>query len=588
MRDKIIKALQEATGEKEIHLEFPENEEFGDYATNVAMVLAKKKKKNPKDLPEEIVIKLKKDKNLIKIVSKIQIAGPGFINFFLSKEALFAELKKAVREKDKYGSSSIGKGKTVIVEYSSPNIAKRFSIGHLRSTIIGQALYNLYKFLGYKVIGDNHIGDWGTQFGMIIAQVVRKNLNAEMLTAGDFERLYVEFNKEMDKKPELRDQAKNWFRKLEEGDKKAKEIWKKTKDTSLKEFSRIYKLLGVEIDNAYGESFYEDKMKAVVDEVCKEGLMKKSRGAEIVEFPSTGSGQALQPAMLTKSDWATTYYTRDLATVKFRMEKFKPDIVIYEVGSEQKLHFKQVFATAELLGWLNGTELVHVAHGLIRFPHGKMATRRGETVKLESVLDEAVARARKIIKAKPSNGTRERLSNKEKEEVAKVVGIGAIKYFDLSHHPASDIIFDWEKMFVLEGNSAPYLQYTVARTNSVLAKLKTQNPKLKTVNLNKEEMTVLRRLPKFPEVVAQAAQNYSPNLLCNYLFDLAQKYNNFYARHRILDTSSERTKSKALSDNQHRIIDSDVKEFRVSLTSATGQTLKNGLRLLGIQAPSKM
>jgi arginyl-tRNA synthetase len=566
MKARIIKALQQATEVKDIQLEFPESEDFGDYATNLAMVLAKKKGKKPREYAEEVVEKLQKDRNLAKITSKIEFAGPGFINFYLSSDYLARELARVLKKGDRYGSANIGKGKTVLVEYSSPNIAKYFGIGHLRSTIIGQALYNLYKFLGYKVVGDNHIGDWGTQFGMIIAQVKRKNLDIEKLSVEDLERIYVDFNKEAEKKPELKDEARNWFKKLEQGDKEARHIWKKAKETSLKEFARIYRLLGVEIDHQYGESFYEDKIPAIIKQVAKRGLAKKSKGAEIVEF------EEMPPAMLLKSDGATTYFTRDLATVKFRIKEWNPKILIYEVGADQTLHFRQVFETARLLGWTKGCEFVHVAHGLLRFKHGKMSTRRGETVRLEDVLEESVERARKIIN---KSKTGRDLSKKEKNKISEAVGIGAVKYFDLMHQPTSDIIFDWEKMFVLEGNSAPYLQYTFARAQSVLAKAKAKGLVSKGWTLgsknwtfNREELSALRALIRFPEVVVRVAENYSPNLLCNYLFDLAQKFNHFY--------------------NVHRIIGGKEQGKRLALTKAVGQILKNGLEPLGIRVTERM
>ena len=577
IRDQVIKALQKATGEKGLRLEIPEVREHGDYSSNIALVLAKKRKKRPRDLANEIIKKLKKDRELAKIVSKIEVAGPGFINFWLSKETILDELRKVLKLGEKYGSSNLGKNKTVVIDYSSPNIAKRFGIGHMRSTIIGQALYNLYSFLGYKVIGDNHLGDWGTQFGALLAQIRNSNIEIRNLDIEKLEKLYVEFNKKAQDNPKLWDEARAWFKKLEDGDKGARKIWKQIVEISKKEFERIYDLLGIKIDKSFGESFYEDKMKAIVDELCQKGLSKKSKGAEIVEFDD------LPPAMLIKSDYATTYYTRDLATVKFRVEKFKPDIIIYEVGSEQKLHFKQVFATAGLMGWLKTTKLVHVAHGLIRFKEGKMSTRRGQSVMLEDILDESIKRAKKIIeKSEMSRG----LPKKEKDAVAKTVGIGAIKYFDLSHHYSSDIIFDWEKMFVLEGNSAPYLQYTHVRTQSVLRKAngkwKVESGKLNSqfsnfnFQFNKEELAVLRSLVHFPEVIEDCARAYSPNLLCNYLFGLAQKYNTFYNQHRILPSQITNHKSQITS------------EFRLALTSATGQTLKNGLKLLGIETPRKM
>jgi arginyl-tRNA synthetase len=559
MKARIVKSLQKATGIKEAHLEFPENEAHGDYATNVALVSAKKKKKKPKELAEEIIKKLQKDKDLTKVVSKIEVAGPGFINFFLSQDFLFTETDKIIKEGEEYGSSNLGKGKTVLVEYSSPNIAKYFGIGHLKSTIIGQTLYNLYKFLGYKVIGENHLGDWGTQFGMIIAQVKRKNLNIDDLTIDDFEKLYVGFNKETEDKPELREEAKHWFKKLEKGDKEARQIWQKAKDVSLTEFKRIYELLGVTIENTHGESFYEDKMLAIIKEAKEKGLSKKSEGAEIVEL------KGMPPGMLVKSDGATTYFTRDLAAVKYRIKTWDPELLIYEVGADQKLHFRQLFEAARLLGWAKNREFVHIAHGLIRGKLGKMSTRRGETVRLEGVLEEAIKRARKII---DKSETGRELSEKEKKNIAKAVGVGAIKYFDLSHHPTSDIIFDWEKLFLLEGNSAPYLQYTFARTQSVLEKAKAQDTKYDKQDINDEETLLLRSFPRFSETIIDAAKNYSPNLLANYLFDLAQKYNNFY--------------------NQHRIIGSENQGLRIMLTVAVGQILKNGLTLLGIKTPERM
>jgi arginyl-tRNA synthetase len=560
--EEIIKAIKKASGEDGVKLETPVLPEHGDFSTNIAMQ-ASKKEGNPKDLAEKIASKLKKDKDLEKYVEKIEVAGPGFINFWLSREHLLGNLGTVLQEKEKYGASDLGKSKTVVVEYSSPNIAREFSIGHLRSTIIGQALYNIFDFLGYKTIGDNHLGDWGTQFGMIIAQVVRRNLDPNSLTVEDYQKLYVEFNKEAKDNPELQEEARSWFKKLEDGDKKARDVWQAAKDISLKEFDRIYRLIDVKIDNAYGESFYEDKMPPIIKEVRRKGLSKKSEGAEIVEFKNIEA-----PAVLLKSDGATTYYTRDLATVKFRVSKWKPSKIIYEVGAEQKLHFRQIFETARLMGWAKGTKLVHVAHGLVLFGKKKMSTRKGNVVFLEELLNDSIKKAMGIIeKSETSRG----LSNKEKQGVAQVVGIGAVKYWDLSHHPESTIEFDWEKLFTLEGNSAPYLQYTCARASSVLAKSKTrvQKAEFKSTKPNKnEERSLLRAFVQLQGVVIDAAESYSPNLLTNYLFDLAQKYNAFY--------------------NAHKIIGSDDEEFKLALTAATAQILTNGLKLLGIKTPQKM
>jgi arginyl-tRNA synthetase len=543
MKDIILKSLREATGEEEINLEIPENKSFGDYSSNIAL----KMEKNPRQEAEKIIAKLKKDKEVMKLVEKIELAGPGFINFWIKKEKLVEELKKINQKKEDYGSSDEGKGKTMVIDYSSPNIAKRFGIGHLRSTVIGQALYNLYKTQGYKVIGDNHLGDWGTQFGVLLYQITSKGLNPDKLTIEELEKLYVDFHQEEKKDPSLHKKAKEWFKRLEEGNKEAREIWKKLVDISLTEFDRIYQMLGIKLDYAYGESFYEEYMPQVIRELREKKISKKSEGAEIIEFKD------MPPAMIIKSDGTTTYFTRDLATIKFRIGSWNPDLFIYEVGNDQTLHFRQVFAAAKLLSWSEGKRFVHVNHGLIRFEHGKMSTRRGQTVKLEEILNEAIERAKKL--------------GSENEETAKKVGIGAVVYFDLSHHPTTDIIFNWERMFVLEGNSGPYLQYTIARTNSVLEKVK-EKENNKTNQLNSEEESVLRTLIHYPEVIKQAAENFSPNLLANYLFDLAQKYNNFY--------------------NNHRILESDNVEFRINLTSATGQILKNGLKILNIPAPEKM
>ncbi len=530
-----------------------------DFTSNAGFLLAKAKRENPSLVATQIAEVLKSDPSITDIIERVEVVGNGFMNFFVRDEVLLEELGTIISKNENYGKDYMGKGKTVVVEYSSPNIAKRFGIGHLRSTIIGQAIYNLYKFLGYHVLGDNHLGDWGTQFGMVLAQITRKHLNVEDLNVEDLERLYVEFNQEMKDTPELRDEAKAWFKKLEDGNKEARKIWQNVREVSMREFSIIYDLLNVHIDNAHPESFYEDKMSAVLEEVRQKGLSKESQGAQIFEFTN------LPPALLIKSDGSTTYFSRDLAQVKFRIKEWNPDVFIYEVGVDQKLHFMQLFGAVKLLGWMGDKEFVHVAHGLIRFKEGKMSTRQGKTIHLDEVLLEAITRARHIIEqSKKSRG----LDEKTKEAVAKAVGISAIKYFDLSHHPASDIIFDWEKLFVLEGNSAPYLQYTFARTQSVQAKT-ANTPLIKMVApLNKEEKRLLQLLTHFASVLQSAAREYSPNILCSFLFELAQCYNAFYT--------------------QHKIIGSPEEGLRLALTCATGIVLKNGLTLLGIDTPERM
>jgi len=530
-----------------VKVEHPEVEQHGDYATNVAMVLAKQHKKMPMEIASEIVANLPK----IDLIQKVEVVKPGFINFYLTDVALLKELKKIVKEGNKYGSSGQGKGKTVVIDYSSPNIAKRFNIGHLRSTIIGQVLYNLYKFSGWNVIGDNHLGDWGTQFGKLLYMITKENVSD--LSIDKLEELYVEFHLRTEKDQALEQEARDWFRKLEEGDKQAKELWQKCVDISTTEFNRIYDLLNVRIDYAYGESFYEKIMPEVIKEAKEKQIAKESNGAWVIEIPDIKA-----PLMLVKSDGATTYATRDLATLKFRKEQFHPVKVIYEVGAEQSLHFQQVFSAARLLGYLDkDTELIHTRHGLYRFKHGKMSTRKGQTVKLEKVLFEAISRAEKL----------------GSKETAEVVGIGAIKYFDLKHGVQSDIIFYLEKMFTLEGDSGPYLQYTYARAKSVLrnseGEIITDN--LPITELAPEELAILRYLYRFPEVIKVAAETYNPNAMCTYLFELAKRFNYFYHNLSILKAGSLQSK-----------------QFRLSLTNATSIVMKNGLALLGIEVLERM
>jgi arginyl-tRNA synthetase len=573
VKEKIKKIVKEATSNlfsnvdiSDLKIEHPKEKNFGDYSTNVSFLIAKFLKTPPFLIANQILSFLKKE----KIFEKVEVKNSGFINFFLSKNFLLGELKRILREKENYGRENLGKGKIVIIDYSSPNIAKPFGIGHLRSTIIGQALYRIYNFLGYRVIGDNHLGDWGTQFGKLIFAIKKwGKKDVKDYTVEELEKLYVKFHKEAEKNFQLEEEGRKWFKKLEEGDKEAKKIWKNLVKISLKEFERIYKILGVEFDVVFGESFYEAMSKEIIQELKEKKLAKKSAGALILEFPQ----KEFPPVIVQKSDGTTTYFARDLATIKYRLKRWNPDLIIYEVGADQKLHFQQLFKTVEMLDWTKKTKFFHVAHGLYRTKTGKFSTRRGETIHLEDVLKEAIERAREIIeKSETSRG----LSPKEKERISKIVGIGAIKYNDLSHHPSNDIIFDWEKVLNLKGNSAPYLQYTFSRCESVLKKsegkeFKIGTKKLKFEKLKKEEIEILREIYKFPEIVQEAAEKFSPNLICNFVFDIAKKYNLFYDFYPIL-------KEK----------DKEIKNFRLCLTRAIAQIIKNSLFLLGIETPKKM
>ncbi len=538
------------------------NPDHGDYSSSIPLKIAKLKGSNPMEEARIIVNKIaERDDWRIK---KVEAAEPGFVNFFLSKEFLKAELLSIIDKGDRYGSNNQGKGKTVIVDYSSPNIAKLFGVGHLRSTIIGQSIFNIYNFLGWRCIGDNHLGDWGTQFGKLICQIKRSGHedDVENLTIGELEDLYISFHKDAEEDPDLEDGGRMWFKKLESGDKEAMKIWKSCVDTSITEFSRIYKMLGIKIDMALGESFYAEMTGEVVTEMKEKGLAKESEKALIVEF----SDKKLPPIILVKSDGTTTYFARDLAAIKYRIGKWNPDLFIYEVGSDQSLYFKQVFEMVKLLHWGEKSKFVHVAHGLVRWKHGKFSTRRGDTIHLEDILNETIKRASNVIE---ESGTAAGLSKEEKSEIARMAGIGAVKYNDLSQHYSKDILFDWDKMLNLKGNSGPYIQYTFARASSVLEKSGGfSGGGIDLASLNTEEDSVLRKVRIFPQIVEEAGRNFSPNVVCNFLFDLAQAYNLFYSK--------------------HRIIGSDNKEIRIAITAAVAHTLKNGLTLLGIDAPERM
>jgi arginyl-tRNA synthetase len=546
-------------------IETPRSETHGDYSTNIAFKVAREIKGNPIEIAKQIAESIEKDKNF----SKIQVLEPGFINFFLSDSFFEKEVFEILEKKEKYGSSS-EKNKVVVIDYSSPNIAKSFGIGHLRSTVIGQALYNIYRFRGWKCIGDNHLGDWGTQFGKLIYQIKEKKLKnvkekkkvLEELTIKELEKLYVDFHKEAQDNPDLEKQGRFWFEKLESGDKEAQEIWQVCVETSKKEFDRIYDLLNVKIDYAFGESFYSQMIPEVVAELKKKNIAVKSQGALIVSFDDNKP-----PIIVVKSDGATTYLARDLATIKYRIKKWNPDLFIYEVGVDQSLYFKQLFETAEKLNWKNKESFVHVAHGLVRWKGGKFSTRKGETIHLEEVLNQAIDKSFEIIEQSKNV---QNLSLEQKKETARKIGIGAVKYNDLSQGYQKDIVFDWEKMLNLKGDSGPYIQYTFARCQSVLKKSGFEFKKSFSLELEQEEKKVVRELIKFKQAVKDAEENFSPNIVCNFLFSLAQEYNLFYNNNQIIK-EEERTRTR-----------------RIILTLAVAQVLQNGLNLLGIEAPEKM
>jgi arginyl-tRNA synthetase len=560
---KLEKTINQAAvklfSQEEVLFEIPKNRAHGDYSTNIALRIGKKEKKDPLKVALEISQLIEKDSD----IEKVEVLAPGFINFFLSSEFLSKELIKISEQAEKYGSSQ--SEKTIVIDYSSPNIAKSFGVGHLRSTIIGQAIYNIYSFLGWKCIGDNHLGDWGTQFGKLIYQIRDKKLKnsknrketLNLLTVEEMEKLYVDFHKQAEIDPELENQGRFWFEKLESGDQEAREIWQVCVSVSKKEFQRIYDILGIKIDNSFGESFYSEMIPGVVEEMKKKKVIQESEKALIVDF-----NDEMPSIIVVKSDGATTYLARDLATIKYRIEKWNPDLIVYEVGSDQSLYFQQLFKTAELLKWKKREEFVHVAHGLVRWKHGKFSTRKGDTIHLEEILNQAIEKSLLIL-------DKSEFSQKEKQEIACMVGIGAVKYNDLSQHYQKDIVFDWDKILNLKGNSGPYLQYTYARCQSVLKKAGFSLTK-DFFSFEDQEKEVVRELVKFPLVVKEAGQKFSPNILCSFLFDLAQKYNSFYNSNQIIQK------------------DKEVQEKRLIITKAVAQVLSNGLELLGIETPQRM
>lgn len=509
-------------------IEHPSLEKFGDFAIRADIDFS--------------------DCDLVEKTEKVA----GFTNIWIKKDILRKEAEKINYELEfKKELSKSGQGKTMVIDYSAPNIAKPFGIGHLRSTNIGQAIYNLYKILGWNCIGDNHLGDWGTQFGKLIVAIKKWNKkDVEKLSIDDLEKLYVKFHAEAEKNPELEDEAREWFAKLENGDAQAKDIWQKCIDISLREFDKVYEILGVKIDQTLGESFYLDKMPAVIEEMEKKGITKKSEGAEIVEFAN------MPPAMVRKSNETSTYFTRDMATVKYRVEKWHPDLIIYEVGSDQILHFRQVFETAKMLGYK--TNFVHVAHGMMRWATGKFSTRKGDTIHLSEVIIKAMEEAKKIA---PKN---------TKEKIA-AVAIGAIKFNDLAQDPKKDIVFDWNRVMSMDGNSGPYLQYTYARCMSVLGKteiIEQKNIENIPENINDEEMALIREFYKFEEKIIEASERFNPGVIAEYLLSIARKYNEFYGKHRIIDQPEE--------------------TWRIFITKVTSNVLKTGLGLLGIETVEKM
>ena len=546
---------------KPIEISIATNEKFGDFQTNFAMMNSKIIGGNPRKIAEEIVNEIGTCNHLIE---KLEIAGPGFINIFLKDEYLGEYVSKMTTEKFEY--TELNTKGDVIIDYSSPNIAKRMHIGHLRSTIIGDAVKRLYNFLGYHTVADNHIGDWGTQFGKLIIGY-RKWLDKEAYEKNpieELERVYVEFSKESENDPSLDDLAREELKKLQDGDKENYALWQEFIKVSLDEYNKLYNRMGITFDTYYGESFYHNMMPAVLDELVEKGLAVEDQGAKVVFFDEKDN---LHPCIVQKKDGAFLYSTSDIATVKFRKENYDINRLIYLTDERQQDHFKQFFKITEMLGW--DIEKIHIWFGIMRFADGVFSTRKGNVIRLEQLLDEGKKRALEVIEEKNPS-----LSDEEKNNIAEVVGVGAIKYADLSQNRQSPIIFEWDKVLSFEGNTAPYLQYSYARIQSIKKKAEEMGKVItsdtKIVIKDKIERNLVTFLTLFPTMVLKAGETYKPNLLTDYLFDLAKKFNTFYNACPILNQEDE------------------VLLSRLLIADRTAEILRQGLDLLGIKTVNRM
>ena len=558
---QISKTIEIDAKELEGYIETPKDSKNGDYAFP-CFRLAKELRKAPPAIANEIKEKLE----LVEEIEKVEVAG-GYLNFFINKATLAEEVLGEISKTEQYGKSIVGEGKNIVIDYSAPNIAKPFHIGHLRSTVIGGALYNIYKYLGYNVTGVNHLGDYGTQFGKLIEgyKMWGEEYDIENDPINELTKIYIRINEACKNDEQILENCRNNFKKLEDGDSYCVEIWKKFRELSLQEFQKVYDLLGSKFDSWNGESFYSDKMPEVIDLLQKTGKLVESQGAKIIDLEDKGINT---PCIIEKSNGSTTYATRDLAAILYRARTYDFDKALYVTSYEQVLHFKQVFEVAKLLGldekYTNGLE--HVSFGMVLLPEGKMSTREGNIIKLEELLNEAISRAKEIIEQKNPD-----LENKE--EVAKKVGIGAVIFNDMSASRIKDEVFDWNTILNFQGETGPYIQYTYVRTKSVLEKAGCL-PKIEDVkieNLSDEySLAILKLIYNFEDVLVQVTDKNEPSILARYLIDLAKAYSSFYNENKII------------------VDDKDVQDARVYLTYAVSQVLKQGANLLGIEMPEKM
>ncbi|MCI8759650.1 MAG: arginine--tRNA ligase [Clostridia bacterium] len=550
------------TKELESYIEIPKDSKNGDFAFP-CFRLAKELKKAPQQIANEIKDKMEIDN---KVIEKVEVLG-GYLNFYINKQLLTKKVLTQIENNEQYGKSKIGEGKNIVIDYSSPNIAKPFHIGHLRSTVIGGALYNIYKYLGYHTTGINHLGDYGTQFGKLIEgyKLWGKEYHIEKDPINELTKMYIRINQACKEDEKVLEQCRENFKKLEQKDEDCTKIWEKFKTLSLKEFQKVYDLLGSHFDSWNGEAFYSDKMQEVIEILEKTGKIIESQGAKIIDLEEQGIDT---PCIIEKSNGSTTYATRDLAAILYRSRTYDYDKALYLTSYEQVLHFKQIFEVAKLLGmdekYIKG--LNHVPFGMVLLPTGKMSTREGNIIKLEDLLTEAIQRAKKIIEGKNP-------SLESKEGVAKKVGIGAVIFNDLANSRIKDEVFDWNQILNFQGETGPYIQYTYVRTKSVLEKAG-YLPKIEQIKeenlLDEYSQNILKRIDSFEDVLIQVTQKDEPSILARYLIDLAKAFSSFYNENKII------TEEKELQD------------ARVYLTASVGKVLKIGANLLGMEMPDKM
>ncbi|MEE0866139.1 MAG: arginine--tRNA ligase [Clostridia bacterium] len=566
--EKIADATKLNKDEIKSYIEVPKDSKNGDYAFP-CFRLAKELKKAPPMIANEIKEKLDDElsKNQDEKIEKIEIVG-GYLNFFINKNILVREVLKEIAKADEYGKAELGKEKNIVIDYSAPNIAKPFHIGHLRSTVIGAALYNIYKYLGYNTIGINHLGDYGTQFGKMIEayKMWQDEYDIEKDPINQMVEMYVRINNLCKEDEYVLEACRNNFKKLEDGDSCCVELWEKFRRLSLEEFQKVYDLLGSKFDSWNGEAFYSDKMQEVIDILDKSGKLIESQGAKIIDLEDSGIST---PCIIVKSNGSTTYATRDLAAIMYRARTYDYDKALYVTSYEQVLHFKQVFEVAKMLGLDEKYTkcLEHVSFGMMLSPTGKFSTREGNIIKLEDLLNEAIERAKKIIEEKNPN-----LENKD--EIAKKVGIGAVIFNDLSNSRIKDEIFDWDTILNFQGETGPYIQYTYVRTKSVLEKVDNIIPNIENIKIenliDEYSLNTIKLIYNFQDILIQVTEKNEPSILSRYLIDLSKAFSGFYNENKII------------------VDDRKIQDARIYLTYATGIVLKLGANLLGIKMPEKM